>query len=393
MNDPQSISNAVIEEDEISLLDLAIALGEEKKTLFALPTLFGAVAVVVSLLMTPIFTAKTVMMPPQQQQSSAASALASLGALAGIAGSAAGIKSPDEMYVAFLQSATLQNALIEKYKLQERLKSQNLSDTRVALKGVVRIASDKKSGLLTIEVDDKDPAFAAELANAHVAELKLMLGKLAVTEAQQRRVFYEQQMLKTQEALAQAEADFRAAKESSGMQVTAVIAEAGVRASAELRAQIATREVQLQALSRFATAQNPDLQRISSELSAMRAQLSKLEQGNGGTDKATPTQQAAVKAYREIKAREAMMGVLTAQYESARVDEAKEGPLVQQVDVATAPERKAKPKRAMIVIVATLAGLILGILLAFIRQAMKKGAKDPETAERFSQLKRAWSLR
>ncbi len=393
MNDPQSISNAVIEEDEISLLDLAIALGEEKKTLFALPTLFGAVAVVVSLLMTPIFTAKTVMMPPQQQQSSAASALASLGALAGIAGSAAGIKSPDEMYVAFLQSATLQNALIEKYKLQERLKSQNLSDTRVALKGVVRIASDKKSGLLSIEVDDKDPAFAAELANAHVAELKLMLGKLAVTEAQQRRVFYEQQMLKTQEVLAQAEADFRAAKESSGMQVTAVIAEAGVRASAELRAQIATREVQLQALSRFATAQNPDLQRISSELSAMRAQLSKLEQGNGGTDKATPTQQAAVKAYREIKAREAMMGVLTAQYESARVDEAKEGPLVQQVDVATAPERKAKPKRAMIVIVTTLAGLFLGILLAFIRQAMKKGAKDPETAERFSQLKRAWSLR
>ncbi len=393
MNDPQSISNAVIEEDEISLLDLAIALGEEKKTLFALPTLFGAVAVVVSLLMTPIFTAKTVMMPPQQQQSSAASALASLGALAGIAGSAAGIKSPDEMYVAFLQSATLQNALIEKYKLQERLKSENLSETRVALKRVVRIATDKKSGLLSIEVDDKDPAFAAELANAHVAELKLMLGKLAVTEAQQRRVFYEQQMLKTQEALAQAEADFRAAKESSGMQVTAVIAEAGVRASAELRAQIATREVQLQALSRFATAQNPDLQRISSELSAMRAQLSKLEQGNGGTDKATPTQQAAVKAYREIKAREAMMGVLTAQYESARVDEAKEGPLVQQVDVATAPERKAKPKRAMIVIVTTLAGLFLGILLAFIRQAMKKGAKDPETAERFSQLKRAWSLR
>lgn len=387
MNDPQSISNAVIEEDEISLLDLAIALGEEKKTLFALPTLFGAVAVVVSLLMTPIFTAKTVMMPPQQQQSSAASALASLGALAGIAGSAAGIKSPDEMYVAFLQSATLQNALIEKYKLQERLKSENLSETRVALKRVVRIATDKKSGLLSIEVDDKDPAFAAELANAHVAELKLMLGKLAVTEAQQRRVFYEQQMLKTQEALAQAEADFRAAKESSGMQVTAVIAEAGVRASAELRAQIATREVQLQALSRFATAQNPDLQRISSELSAMRAQLSKLEQGNGGTDKATPTQQAAVKAYREIKAREAMMGVLTAQYESARVDEAKEGPLVQQVDVATAPERKAKPKRAMIVIVTTLAGLFLGILLAFIRQAMKKGAKDPETAERFSQLK------
>ena len=209
----------------------------------------------------------------------AASALASLGALAGIAGSAAGIKSPDEMYVAFLQSVTLQNALIEKFKLKERYNAKTLVDVRTALKDAVRISSDKKSGLLSIEVDDKDPAFAAELANAHVEQLKHMLGQLAVTEAQQRRVFYEQQMLKTQDALAQAEADFRAAKESSGMQVTAVIAEAGVRASAELRAQIAAREVQLQALGRFATPQNPDLQRISSELSAMRAQLSKLEQG------------------------------------------------------------------------------------------------------------------
>ena len=94
-----SASAADVEDDEISLIDLAIALGEEKKTLFAFPALFGAVAVAVALFMTPIFTAKTVMMPPQQQQSGAASALASLGALAGIAGSAAGIKSPDEMYV------------------------------------------------------------------------------------------------------------------------------------------------------------------------------------------------------------------------------------------------------------------------------------------------------
>ena len=125
----------------------------------------------------------------------------------------------------------------------------------------------------------------------------------------------------------------------------------------------------------------------------MRAQLAKQEQGSGGADKATPTQQAAVKAYREIKAREAMMGVLTAQYESARVDEAKEGPLVQQVDVASAPERKSKPKRALIVIVATLAGLFLGLLVAFIRHALQNAAKDPATAKRLTQLKSVWSLR
>jgi uncharacterized protein involved in exopolysaccharide biosynthesis len=392
MNDPQAMQ-ATPEDDEISLIDLAITLGEQKKTIFGLTAVCAVVAIAISLFLTPIYTAKTVMLPPQQQQSSASNALASLGALAGIAGSAAGIKSPDEMYVAFLQSASLQNALIEKFKLQERFEAKTLTDTRLKLKDLVRISSDKKSGLISIEADDQEPAFAAELANAHVEELRHMLGKLAVTDAQQRRLFYEQQMLKTQEALAQAEAEFRAAKESSGMQVTAVIAEAGVKASAELRAQIAAREVQLQALSRFATPQNPDLQRISSELAAMRAQLAKQEQGSGGNDKATPTQQTAVKAYREIKAREAMMTVLTAQYESARVDEAKEGPLVQQVDVATAPERKSKPKVALIVIIATLAGLFLGILLAFIRSALAKSASDPRSADALKKLKKVWSFR
>jgi uncharacterized protein involved in exopolysaccharide biosynthesis len=392
MNDPQALQ-ATPDDDEISLIDLAITLGEQKKTIFGLTAVCAVVAIAISLFLTPIYTAKTVMMPPQQQQSGAASALASLGALAGIAGSAAGIKSPDEMYVTFLQSVTLQNALIEKFKLKDRYEEKTLFETQKKLKELVKVTSDKKSGLISIEADDQEPAFAAELANAHVEELRHMLGKLAVTDAQQRRVFYEQQMLKTQEALAQAEAEFRAAKESSGMQVTAVIAEAGVKASAELRAQIAAREVQLQALSRFATPQNPDLQRISSELAAMRAQLAKQEQGSGGNDKATPTQQVAVKAYREIKAREAMMAVLTAQYESARVDEAKEGPLVQQVDVATAPERKSKPKRALIVIIATLAGLFLGILIAFVRSALAKSATNPQTAHALNKLKKVWSFR
>ncbi len=381
------------DDDEISLIDLAIALGEEKKTLFAVPAITTTLAIVVSLLMTPIFTAKTVMMPPQQQQSGAASALASLGGLAGLAGAAAGIKSPDEMYIAFMQSESMQNALIQKFELKARYEAKTLADTRVALKANVKVTADKKAGLITIEADDKDPEFAAQLANAHVDELRTLLGRLAVTDAQQRRKFYEQQIVKTQEDLANAESDFRAAKEKSGMQVTAVIAEAGVKASAELRGQIAAREVQLQAMGRFATAQNPDMQRMGSELSAMRAQLAKIEQGSGDGLKSSPTQQQAVRAYRDIKAREAMMNVLVAQYESARVDEAKEGHLVQQVDMASATERKAKPKRALIVIVAALAGLFLGVLIAFVRRAVRKAGEDPQSALQMQMLKKAWQLK
>jgi uncharacterized protein involved in exopolysaccharide biosynthesis len=386
-------SPAIPEDDEISLIDLAIALGEEKKTLFAIPAITTTLAIVASLLMTPIFTAKTVMMPPQQQQSGAASALASLGGLAGLAGAAAGIKSPDEMYIAFMQSESMQNGLIEKLDLKDHYKAKTMGDARNALKSVVRIAADKKASFITIEVEDQDPAFAAQLANAHVDELRTLLGRLAVTEAQQRRKYYEQQIAKTQEDLANSESDFRAAKEKSGMQVTAVIAEAGVKASAELRGQIAAREVQLQAMSRFATAQNPDMQRMGSELSAMRAQLSKIEQGSGDGLKSSPIQQQSVRAYRDIKVREAMMNVLVAQYESARVDEAKEGPLVQQVDVASTPERRSSPKRARIVIVAAFAGLFLGVLIAFVRRAVRKAGEDPASAGQMQMLKKAWQLK
>ena len=395
MNDhTQPSATPMGDEDEISLLDLATALGEEKATLFAIPFITTLVAVVVSLLMTPIFTAKTVVMPPQQQQSGAAAALASLGGLAGLAGAAGAIKSPDEMYVALLGSNNLQNRLIDDLKLQERYEAKTLTDTRAALKAQVRFSADKKSGLLNIEADDKDPAFASELANRHVVELRTMLGRLAVTEAQQRRVFYEQQIQQTQDKLAVAEVAFRAAKEKSGMQVTSVLAETGVRASAELRGQIAAREVQLQAMSRFATAQNPDTQRIASELAALRAQLNKTEQGSGESKAAaSPLHQEAVKSYRDVKVQEAMLEVLIRQYELARVDEAKEGPLIQQVDVAVAPERRSKPKRAQIVLVAAFAGLFLGVLVAFVRRALKKAQSDPASAGQWLALKKAWSLR
>jgi uncharacterized protein involved in exopolysaccharide biosynthesis len=388
---PPTTDHAVPDDDEISLIDLAIVLGEEKKTLFWVPAITTTLAIVVSLLMTPIFTAKTVMMPPQQQQSGAASALASLGGLAGLAGAAAGIKSPDEMYVAFMQTEGLQNAVIKRLNLQERYEAKTITDTRAELKTLVRASSDKKTGLITIEADDKDPAFAAQLANVYVEELRILLGRLAVTEAQQRRVFYEQQIVKVQEVLATAEQSFRQAKEKSGMQVTSVLAESGVRASAELRGQIAAREVQLQAQSRFATAQNPDMQRISSELFAMRAQLTKLELGGGVESQGNSHQQLAVKSYRDVKVQEAMLEVLIRQYELARVDEAKEGPLIQQVDVATVPERKAKPKRAMIVLVAAFAGLFFGVPITFIRRALRN--ENQSSCAQLVMLKKAWSLR
>jgi len=379
------------EEDEISLIDLLITFGNEKKLILGLTSMVTLVSLVVSLLMTPIYTAKTVIMPPQQQQSSSASALASLGALAGIAGGVAGVKSPDEMYVAFMGSERFLNNLIDRFHLQERYKTKTMVDTRTQLKTNSKVIPDKKSGLIAIEFEDEDPKFAAEMANAQVQELGRMLDMLAVTEAQQRRVFFESQIKKVQENLTSAEIAFRQAKEKSGLQFTSVIAESGVRASAELRGQIAAREVQLQSLSLFATSQNPEVQRIASELSAERSQLQKLEQGSGNVIGST-LQLEAVKSYRDMKVQEALLEVLIKQFELARVDEAKEGPLIQVVDIASLPE-KSKPKQAMIVLVSAIFGLFVSLLMAFLKVSLSTMSQTSHGLEKMRNIKKAWSWR
>lgn len=349
------------DDDEISFTDVLVILGQEKKLLLTVFLAVSCLSLAVALLYPRSFVASTMLLPPQQQSSSAAAALAQLGALGGMAGGVAGVKSPDEMYVALLKSRSVQGELIDQFKLKERYGEATLEQTRKELSSRVNISSDKKSGFITIEVSDIEADFSAKLANAHVGELRKLLNRLAITDAQQRRLFFDQQVNKSKAALNAAESKFRLAQSTSGLVVSQALAEAGVKEGAQLRGQIAAREVQQQTLARFATPEHPEVQRVSAELAALRKQLSTIEQGTGkaSINHASGTQ--AVQAFRDMKVQEAMLESLIKQLEMARADEAKEGPLLQQVDVATPPERPSKPKRSTILLI----GIMLGILLGF----------------------------
>ncbi|MGZ3239760.1 MAG: Wzz/FepE/Etk N-terminal domain-containing protein [Burkholderiaceae bacterium] len=384
-------------EDGLNMIDMIIAIGEEKKIIFIFVFIFSLVAVCISLSMPNIYTAKTTILPPQQNQSSAASALASLGGLAGLAGGALNVKSPDETYVAFLHSETIQNALISRFDLKARYKQENAVGTRETLAGNVKIEADKKTGLISIEASDKVPAFAAQMANAYVEELHKLLDRFAVTEAQQRRVFFEKLISKTKEALLLAEVTSKKAQETSGIVSLDAQTAFAIKASAELRAQIALREVQIQVASKYATTQNPDMQRLAAELSGLRSQLEKLEQGtkinpsvnDGKNDSAL----ANLRAYREVKYQEAVLETLIKQYELARVEEAKEGPLLQQLDVATPPEKKSKPGRGKIVISSALMGLVLGLIIAFFKRTFRQSSINPTLAKNIKAVKQAWGIK
>jgi tyrosine-protein kinase Etk/Wzc len=392
-------------EPDINFLDLLIALGQEKWTLILVTFLSALTGVVVSLNTPATYVSRTSIMPSQQSGGGGGS-MASLGSLAGLGGlgalsnMAAGIKSSDEMFIALIRSQSVQTSLIEQFKLKERYGARNTEEARQALNSNVAILADKKSGMLFVDAQDKDPAFAAQLANAHVKELNVILSRLSVTEAQQRRAYYEQQIVKTQTKIPQLELEFKEAQKSSGLEVASLLSEAGT-----LPGQIAAKELQLQVLSSFATAQNPDLKRLAVEISALRAQMARYELSNKDPKIREPNKsgqeaestksnfvQKATQAYNTLKIHEALLDGYVKQLELAKVDESKEGPAVQVVDEARAPEMRAKPERKKLVLAYTVTGLITAFMLAALRALLRHVRSTPEGLQRWSQLKRAWGF-
>ena len=387
----------------VGLADLLTWIGEGKR-LIAVVTVVAAIAALVHALRAPfIFTARTTLLAPNSQQAGSSAALAALGSLGGLAGGLVS-KSPDELYVALLKGDSVQRALIDRFNLKEHYKVETYETLRKVLPSYVRVAADKKSGLITVEVDDESPKFAADLANAHADEITKVLGRLAVSEAQLRRAFFENQLKETKENLVRAEQALQATQEKSGMIVLDKQAEALIGGAAQLRAQITEREVQLKVLRTSATDQNPDVMRLGSELRALRTELARMEssQGAGSTTSAVemPVGQIPsasidyVRARRELKLQETLLEGMVRQYWIAKLDEAKEGPALQQVDVALPPDRKSKPARALIVIVATVLALLASTAFVVLRRYKAFVREyDPTSATAWARLSEAWRLR
>jgi tyrosine-protein kinase Etk/Wzc len=371
------------DDDEISLLDLLQVIVDNLRLLVLGPLVCGLAALGISFAIPPTFTAKTQFLPPQQQQSSAASMLASLGALGGLAGAATGLKSPADQYIAFMKSVSVQDALIERFKLVEKYEAKLKTDARMALTGSVRVASGK-DGLISVEVDDKDPKFAADLANAHVEELRNLLSRLAVTEAQQRRMFFEKQLQITKENFTKA----NLALKTSGINSSVLKSSpaSAVEAVARLKAGISVQEVKIGTMRNYLTESSPDFKQAISELASLKSQLAIAEKD----EPASKDTNDYVARYREFKYQETMFELFAKQFELAKLDESREGAVIQVLDIAEPPERKAKPNKAIIVIIVTLVSGLVLLMFVFIKSALKSASQNQEIQNRLSLLQVSW---
>ncbi len=371
------------DEDEISLLDLLLVVVDNLRLLVLGPLAAGLLTLGICFVITPIFTATTRFMPPQQQQSAAASMLQSLGALGGLAGAAAGLKNPADQYVAFLKSRSLQDALIDRFKLMDRYEAKFRESARTSLDGNVVMTSGKE-GLIVVDVSDKDPAFAAQLANAHVEELGRLMTRLAVTEAQQRRLFFEKQLSNAKDNLIKSELILKSSGIDSNVLKTSSAAVEGV---ARLKAGITAQEIKLASMRGYLTESAPDFKQAQTELAAMRSQLTRAQSSENAT---TGSDSDYITKFRNFKYYETLFELFAKQCEIARIDESREGAVIQVLDVAVQPELKSKPKKALIAMLTTLATGFALLLFVFVRQALRNAGQSPELTEKIDLLRQAW---
>lgn len=383
-----------------NFLELATALAQRKWFILKITGAAAVVGLAVALLIPNRYTANTKIMPPQQQQSSAAAMLSSLsgsavGSLASAAGKDLGIKNPNDLYVGMLKSRPVTDAIIRRFDLQKLYDAKDMTDARKKLAEYTEIISEKE-GFISIAVEDKQKKRAADMANAYIEELRNLNKGLAITEASQRRLFYEQQLGQAKDELANAEVALTAAQQKSGMIQLDAQAKTMIETVGKLRADIAAKQVRLQALRTFATDQNADVEVAQQELAQMQTELRNMEKKGGGAGsyelslKDVPDAGAEyIRAEREVKYRATLFEVLAKQYEAARIDEARDAPIIQVVEPAIEPDRKSSPKRTLIVALSGMSGAFLACLIVALGKWKSMVQADPRRAEQIQALRAA----
>lgn len=392
MYSSQGSSGATREIRETGLIGILIVLAKHKRLVLGLPFVASLLAVVISLALPNVYRATTKIMPPQEPQSGAGALLAQLGGSAAAAMSVAGLKSPNDMYIGMLKSRTVADHLIRQFDLKTEYATDSQENARRILEGNTSVVSGK-DGLIAIEVEDEDKKKAPLIANAYAAELARLTQVLAVTEAAKRRLFFEQQLEQAKDSLAAIEVKLKSTLDTNGVVSVDSESKAIVETIGQLRGRVSAKEIELNSMKAFVTDNNPDYKRTNEELSSLRAELARLQDGTstGLSDRSAGMKSGgleSVKLLRDVKYHQMLYEMLAKQYEAARLDEAKDASVVQVLDPAVEPERKAKPSRALIVLGTAALSLFVSVALAFLRETRQRAMAVPEVVAQWTEFRR-----
>jgi uncharacterized protein involved in exopolysaccharide biosynthesis len=388
---------------EFDILDVFIIIAARKFTILFATIVGFVIAILWVLTVQPSYTAKALIMPPEQAQSTASAMLGQIGgfaAMSGLTGSL-GIKTPADLYIGILGSQSVIDNMVKRFDLMNVYHGHRLSDAEGGLKQVSKFIAGK-DGMISISVVDHDPKRAAAMANGFVDELYKINNRLALGSAAQKRLFFEQQLAQEKERLADAEVALTKTEESTGVIAPSGQTEVVIQQIARLQAEITEHEVQLDALRTSSTDQNPDVIRLTTQLTGLREQLRDLE---NGTNKHSPGDISIttanvpkagleyVRKERDVKYHQFLFDLLARQYEAARIDEAKSSPVIQVVDYANVPDKKSAPYRALWAIVGAFLGFVLSMAYVLGSYVFRRLSEDEEQGRRLALLRQELKLR
>ena len=388
-------------ETEVSVLDILVLLAGHKRFIVRFVLGAAVLATVVSFLLPVRYEAKIVLLPPQQNSSMGSALvgqLGNIGSLAALAGGGLGIKNPADMYVSLLTSRTVEDAMIQRFGLMAEYREKRMADTRKEFESRTTAIAGAKDGLIRISVEDRDPKRAAELANGYVEEFRKLSASLAITEAARRRLFFEQQLQQAKDELTSAEEAMRKTQQSTGVVQIDSQARSLIESAAVLRGQVVAKQVQIQGMRSFAAEDNPQLILAKQELAALESQLERLggsqhDAGSGinlSKGRVTESGMEYLRRLRDLKYHETVFELLAKEFEIAKLDEAREGAIVQVVDAAVPPDKRSFPPRLLIVIAVTIFAFFVVVFWILLRKGWARAFEQPENRQRLEAIKERW---
>ncbi|HWZ50012.1 MAG TPA: Wzz/FepE/Etk N-terminal domain-containing protein [Granulicella sp.] len=384
-------------ETKVSLMDIALVLARRKRVWLGCALGFTLVAAVYTLIVPVTYTAEADILPPQQSSSATSMLMGQMSSMLGMSGGGAGMKDQNDLVLAILKSRAIADGLIRQFDLKHVFHVSDETLLERALAGRSKIESTPE-GLISIKVTDHDPKLAAALANGYVDQLHNENEHLALTEAGQRRLFFARQLADEKNALADAEVALKETQVKTGVISLQGQTELSLSSEENLRAQLASDRVQLQALLTSETANNPDVVRLQEQIAALDTEVRRIQNGKpakGSSSDRLPTSAVPeasldyIRKQREVKYHETLFDLLARQFEAAKIDESKEAPAIQVIDNATPPHFKSGPKRTLITVASGAIGLFFGVIWSILAEISERELSDSEKSRQWSALKRA----
>ena len=292
----------------------------------------------------------------------------------------------NELYDDILKSHAVTGRLIARFNLKQHYGAMDLEGAEKALASRTVLTATTE-GLIQITVQDEDPKLAADVANAYAEELDYENHQLANSQVSQQRRYFEQEMIKEKNALADAEVVLKQSEEKTGVIEPGLQVQAGLGAIENTRAQLRLRQVELGALEQSETSENPDIIRVRGEIASIESQLRAL-QSEGGPEAGTPTAKnpervlAYVRNLREVKFHEAVFDLLSREYVTAKEQESKDISSVEVLDRAVPAEHKTWPPRTVYCLAACFFGVFFGIAYTVVEKIFQTIARNPANRAR-----------